>query len=138
MNTKQAKQIPLPEVLHKLGFSPQRKVNHNIWYFSPFREEKTPSFKINTHLNRWYDFGEGTGGSIIDLFMALYRVDLPRALEKISDLTGYIAPVTPQKIQKVPLAVNTPVIQAVKELHNPALSQYLHEIRGRHPDLARL
>ena len=38
---------------------------------SPFRNERTPSFKINPDLNTWYDFGEGIGGSNIDLVMKL-------------------------------------------------------------------
>lgn len=38
---------------------------------SPFRAERTPSFKINPRLNTWYDFGGGVGGSNIDLVMKL-------------------------------------------------------------------
>ncbi len=38
---------------------------------SPFRSEKTPSFKINPRLNTWYDFGMGDGGSNVDLVMHL-------------------------------------------------------------------
>jgi len=138
MNSKQAKQIPLPEVLEKLGFLPKKRSNYDIWYLSPFREEKTPSFKVNTNLNTWYDFGEGAGGNILDLFMGLYQVNLSQALKKVSDLNGcFISPVfkTPKK---VPLKVETPVIQAVKEIYSPDLIKYLEKARGININLARL
>jgi hypothetical protein len=37
------------------------------WYLSPFRNEATPSFKVNQSANLWYDFGEGKGGTVIVL-----------------------------------------------------------------------
>jgi len=138
MNSKQAKKIPLPEVLEKLGYLPKKRSNYDIWYLSPFREEKTPSFKINTNLNIWYDFGEGTGGNILDLFMGLYQLNISEALKRISDLNGcFNFPVfTPPK--KAPLKVKKPVIQSVKEIHNPDLIKYLEKTRGININLARL
>ncbi len=48
---------------------------------SPFRGEKTPSFKINPRLNTWYDFGEGVGGSNIDLVMRLRNCTAGEAIK---------------------------------------------------------
>lgn len=42
-------------------------------YLSPLRTEKHASFKVNTELNLWYDFGIGRGGNIIDLAELLYN-----------------------------------------------------------------
>jgi len=50
---------------------PPAETTAEYYIRSPFRSEKTPSFKINPKLNTWYDFGEGIGGSNIDLVMKL-------------------------------------------------------------------
>jgi hypothetical protein len=62
-----AKQIPIPEYLSALGIEPAKIRGRNFWYRSPFRHEGTPSFKVDTRLNLWYDHGMGEGGTIIDL-----------------------------------------------------------------------
>lgn len=67
MNIEQAKQISLINFLLWLGYPPVKKSGISLWYNSPFRSEKAPSFKVNTLKNLWYDFGLGKGGTIIDL-----------------------------------------------------------------------
>ncbi|MBT1687384.1 CHC2 zinc finger domain-containing protein [Dawidia soli] len=61
-----ARQIDLVYYLASLGYTPAKIRNNDYWYLSPFRDEKTPSFKIDRKLNVWYDHGEGTGGNLID------------------------------------------------------------------------
>lgn len=51
MNIEEAKSIPLEEYLRRMGFSPVRQHGDSIWYCSPFREEKTPSFKVSESRN---------------------------------------------------------------------------------------
>lgn len=70
MNIQQAKSIPLDTILSQWGHEPTKTKGHEIWYFSPLREEKTPSFHVDTRNQVWFDFGEGKGGTIIDLIMA--------------------------------------------------------------------
>lgn len=72
MNAKTANAIPLSEILALLGHRPvpRKSRGHDLWYFSPFREEKTPSFHIHSGKNVWYDFGEGKGGTVIDFVCA--------------------------------------------------------------------
>lgn len=67
MNIEQAKKIPLSVILSKLDRVPQRENDHEAWYFSPFRGETTPSFKVNKKSNWWIDHGTGQGGDVIDL-----------------------------------------------------------------------
>ena len=55
---------------------------------SPFRAEKTPSFKINPKLNTWYDFGAGFGGTILDLIMKLENKDTKEAVKRLKELAG--------------------------------------------------
>lgn len=51
MNIEEAKSIPLEDYLRRMGFTPIRQQEDSIWYCSPFREEKTPSFKVSESRN---------------------------------------------------------------------------------------
>lgn len=64
---REAKQVSITEYLSRNGIEPVLKRGNNWWYLSPFRDERTASFKVDTKLNVWYDHGEGKGGTIIDL-----------------------------------------------------------------------
>ena len=75
MNIKDAKQIRIVEYLRIIGYSPVNVKGHQYWYLSPFRDEKTASFKVNDAINEWYDFGISAGGDLIDLGKLLYRTD---------------------------------------------------------------
>lgn len=70
---KEIKSIPLASFLYRLGYEPAARKGTRLWYKSPLRQEHTPSFKIDTSLNCWYDFGIGKGGNIIDLAAEIYR-----------------------------------------------------------------
>jgi len=59
MNIQEAKTIRLADYLQSLGYSPVKQQGKSLWYKSPFREEAEASFKVNTELNQWYDFGTG-------------------------------------------------------------------------------
>ena len=80
MNSSQAKKISLYSLMHHIGRSPVdvRKSGDEVWYCSPFRNEKTGSFKIKLSENVWYDFGEGAGGNIIDFVMRYKNCDFAR------------------------------------------------------------
>ena len=73
MNIDQIKQIKLQDFLTSMGCKPVKQYGVNLMYLSPFRTEKHASFKINTELNLWYDFGISRGGNIIDLAELLYN-----------------------------------------------------------------
>ena len=75
MNSEQAKQIKIEEYLGRIGIYPTKQNGNNLWYKSPFRDEKEPSFKVNLGINQWHDFGSGDKGSIIDLAMKLHQTD---------------------------------------------------------------
>lgn len=70
---KEIKSIPLAAFLSRLGHEPAARKGTRLWYKSPLRQEQTPSFKVETMLNCWYDFGLGRGGNIIDLAAELYQ-----------------------------------------------------------------
>ncbi len=83
---KEIKSIPLADFLSRLGHEPTAKKGARLWYKSPLRQEHTPSFKVDTLLNCWYDFGLGKGGNIIDLATELYQsTDLSYLMLCITD-----------------------------------------------------
>jgi hypothetical protein len=86
-----AKQIDLVQYLEKLGFQPTNIKNQDYWYSSPLRDEKTPSFKVNTKINCWYDFGIGKGGTIIDFGIEYYKCNVKDFLERLKE-NNHIAP----------------------------------------------
>lgn len=87
MKDDQAKKIPLDNLLSKLGFSPA-KIAHQgneLWYNSPLRDEKTPSFKVDIQKNLWYDFGGAEGGTTIDFVVRFKTTDVKGALAFLED-----------------------------------------------------
>lgn len=52
----------------------RRSKDHDWWGWSPFRDERTPSFHM-TEGGRWYDFALGEGGGVIELIQRLEDVD---------------------------------------------------------------
>lgn len=70
---KEIKSIPLATFMSQLGHSPVKIQGNRLWYKSPLRQEHTASFKVQTDINCWYDFGLGKGGNIIDLAAELYH-----------------------------------------------------------------
>ena len=54
------------------------------------RQEQTPSFKVETTLNCWYDFGLGRGGNIIDLATEMYQSTDLRYLMRCIDIDNRV------------------------------------------------
>ncbi|WP_297068494.1 toprim domain-containing protein [uncultured Duncaniella sp.] len=72
--------------MSRIGHEPTARKGTRLWYKSPLRQEHTPSFKVETALNCWYDFGLGRGGNIIDLAAELYQTtDLRYLMRCIAD-----------------------------------------------------
>ncbi len=90
MRASDARDIPIPRYLEREGIWPARSRNggRELWYTSPIRSgDKTPSFKVDTVLNVWYDHGLDQGGTLIDLVCELKSVTVSEALA-ILDATG--------------------------------------------------
>lgn len=76
--------LDLVAFLTSIGYEPYKTSGANYWYLSPLRTEKTASFKVNTRLNRWWDFGVGKGGSIIDFCLEYYKTELSEVVQLLS------------------------------------------------------
>jgi hypothetical protein len=102
MNIEQAKTIAIIDVLDKLGYKPTKQTPQQYRYFSPFRNEKTPSFNVHIQNNVWYDFGQVEGGNVIDFVCAYLKSqdeghtcrDALRWLKNMMGHTPVIRPVT--------------------------------------------
>ena len=126
MNIRTAKSIPLAVYLSGLGFQPVKRRGTDLWYLSPLRKEKRASFKVNTRLNTWYDFGIGRGGNIISLAAEIYEMnDVSRLLRLIGANTPASVPFDP--IQERNISPTEPEFKnvQVKSLAHPVLLDYL-------------
>lgn len=133
MNCNQINNIPFRELLEKLGFKLVKENNRELWYLSPFREEKSASFKVNIASNTFYDFGEGSGGTIVDFLCRLHNCNVKAAIEEVSRLFSF--PKQGYKTQQ-----SSPISKAskkskesqikildVKAIVHPKLMQYLND-----------
>ena len=84
MEIQNIKQISITDYLQQQGYAPARVQGIHYWYYSPLRNERTPSFKVNTERNQWYDFCSGEHGDIIDLVCALHRCTTSEAIRLLS------------------------------------------------------
>ena len=136
MTINDAKQIKLADYLQSLGYTPIKQQGKSLWYKSPLRNETDASFKVNTELNQWYDFGIGKGGNIIALAAELYHSDnVAYLLARIAERTPYIRPATFSFGEQQTSNHYFENIQ-VGELSSPALIAYFQE-RGINIELAK-
>jgi hypothetical protein len=84
LSCRGARQIDLVEYLAQLGHLPQKIKGSDHWYFSPLREEKTPSFKVNRVSNMWFDHGTGLGGDLIDFGTLYHHCTISELLDRLS------------------------------------------------------
>ncbi|TRW21934.1 DNA primase [Flavobacterium zepuense] len=84
LTIREAKEMDMVHCLSHLGFEPVKIIRNDHWYHSPLREERTPSFKINSALNRWYDHGIGKGGNLVDFGVLFWECSVADALVKLS------------------------------------------------------
>ena len=136
MTINDAKQIKLADYLQSLGYTPIKQQGKSLWYKSPLRNETDASFKVNTELNQWYDFGIDKGGNIIALAAELYHSEnVAYLLECIAERTPYIRPATFSFGEQKAHNSNFQGVQ-VGELSSPALIDYLRG-RGINIELAK-
>jgi hypothetical protein len=134
MNVAQAKQLSLPDILARLDRQPAREAKGEYWYLSPFRQEETPSFKIDHAGKLWYDFGEGAGGGIIEFAQKYWKCSVAEALRHLSSLYpgSLLESATPAARPSLPLfeaksAITSDTIEvtSIEPLKSRALIGYL-------------
>lgn len=138
MNCEKAKTIQLTMILDKLGVCKIRTSGNDVWYLSPFRKEKSASFKVNTQKNVFYDFGEGFGGNALDFVVHYYNCDVADALKILNRYFNSFS------FHQQPIKTSAEnaynkksyEITSVQMLNNPLLIQYLKS-RKLHLEICR-
>ena len=134
LSLSDAKRIPITEYLSRLGFEPAKIRGDDNWYHSPFREERTPSFKVNTKYNVWFDHGTGEGGTILDLGAKIHQCSLYEFLVMLSE-GNHNAISLHQHQSLIEKPENKLVVVSAKDLSNADLINYL-DSRGIDLELA--
>jgi len=80
------KRYPITAYLESQGITPVRRLATYAMYRSRLRDERHPSFKVDTEKNLWIDYAEGRGRSIIDLCMRLEGCTLPEAIRRLGQM----------------------------------------------------
>ncbi len=79
MNCEQANKISIDDFLDKYNFKSIRRSGQKTFRYSPFRDEKEPSF-ITNKFNQWHDFGSGEHGTLVDFVMKWQNCSVKEAL----------------------------------------------------------
>ena len=129
------KRYPIVEYLESKGIKPVRRTAAYALYCSPLREETHPSFKVDTEKNLWIDYGEGRGGSIIDLCMRLESCTLSEAIHRLgqnafdnitcSSRKNFV----PNNLQSTMAANETRKLISISDTLPPHLREYLTKVR---------
>ncbi len=137
MNLHNIKQQSIVDYLQQHGCSPQHIRGNAYWYCSPFRNEQTASFKVNTERNQWYDFATGEYGDIIDLVCILQHCSIAEAMKHLSSASNtstvrFSTPATPSfSFGGTSILATSPAhhmeLVSVKPITHPKLLQYLAE-----------
>jgi hypothetical protein len=145
MKATEANQININTYLGNLGIKPAKISRESCFYLSPYRTEKTPSFKVCNCKNLWIDYGDGnSGGSLIDLVLKMNPgMGVSEAITEISKISGLQHPIVQLENQNeidnevVDDSERKIKILKIKELgNNLALTSYLHS-RGIGLDTAK-
>lgn len=101
----------------------------------PLHKEKTPSFTVNPDKRVWKCFGCNTGGSVIDLLMALERISIAEAMSRLggdikTPQMAVSAPKNPiQAIYSYRDELGTELYQVCR-FDNPKTFRQRHEVNG--------
>ena len=89
------------------------KAGENLIH-SPLRDDRSPSFCINTVSGLWKDFGTGQGGDVIGFIQLRHGLDFPGALEYLSRYVNGSPATIPKNRRKVEPAKTRAVRQGVR------------------------
>ena len=67
------------QLLTALNVRIHKETPNEIWCFSPFRDEKIPSFHIQKKNLSWFDFGEQTGAGPLELIQKIKNLNIYEA-----------------------------------------------------------
>lgn len=62
--------------------------NHELFGLCPFHKENTPSFSVTPNNKKWYCFGCGRGGDIVDFIKLYHNVEFKEAFRILQEYLG--------------------------------------------------
>ncbi|GAB3284357.1 toprim domain-containing protein [Larkinella harenae] len=129
MNCSQAKRIPIVDFLSRQGLRPAKIKGRFYWYRSPYRTERSASFRVDSGTNLWKDWGDDQKGDIINLVMLMFRVDQSGALAILD--RGSIGP-SVRPTNSSSLVAKSPDIRILRtaKVSSYPLVQYITKDRG--------
>lgn len=87
--------VPIEKIMTYLGMNTWH--NTSNMYYSPFREEDTPSFHINRKRNLWYDFGIDEGGGVIQFVKKARCCSTAEAMDMITEIGSISLEIRPEQ-----------------------------------------
>ena len=129
------KRYPIVEYLERKGIKPVRKTPTYAMYRSPLREETHPSFKVDTEKNLWIDYGEGRGGSLIDLCMRMEGCTLSEAIRRLGQNApdngtyNFLNDFVPNNSQPVMAVNGARRLIEISDTLPPHFQEYLTKVR---------
>ena len=129
------KRYPIVEYLERKGIKLVRKTPTYAIYRSPLREETQPSFKVDTEKNLWIDYGEGRGGSIIDLCMRMEGCTLSEAIRRlgqnapVNDTYSFLNDFVPNNSQPMMAINGARRLIEISDTLPPHFQEYLTKVR---------
>ncbi len=70
-------------------YTQMKQRGRDWWGLSPFKSEKSPSFKVNPETGLWYCFSTQQGGDSFKLVMAREGLDFPESVERVATRFGF-------------------------------------------------
>lgn len=70
-------------------YTQMKQRGRDWWGLSPFKSEKSPSFKVNPETGLWYCFSTQQGGDAFKLVMNREGLDFPEAIERVATRFGF-------------------------------------------------
>jgi len=123
INCQEAKKFKIEDYFNKKGYPSKSKSKHSGMYLAFWRNEKTPSVKVDYTKNRFYDFGTADKGDIINLIQIAENCSVSQALEILNE-NKFSFHQQPKIIN--PIYEKSYSITRVTELTNPNLINYLN------------
>ena len=124
MNCKDTKSIDMVAFIQNLGYSGTVK-GSDVWFCSPYRNEKTSSFRVDTQTNRFKDFRTGDSGDLIDLVKLMHNTDNQGALDILSG-SGQLNSFSFSQANHEPVVKEPKIhIKKIQSIQNEALIKYL-------------
>jgi len=70
-------------------YTQMKQRGRDWWGLSPFKSEKSPSFKVNPDTGLWYCFSTQQGGDVFKLVMNREGLDFPESIERVAMRFGF-------------------------------------------------